>query len=465
MEKNRIEPNSKSINICRAGGLFFTAGRWCKTKFSYRPEKFPSRTPVYGRGLLKDQKRGLFFLILITIVFYSDYCAGFLIQHQDAAAAGMGNCFSAIANNSSAVFYNPAGINQLEGTQLRCGFHLFSPNTSFRGSESRKRTDMHDDISAISMGYFTHKVNDKVSIGGGIFSPFILFNEWPNQWEGKTVSTYSVLKTYCVNPVISIQIHPRLNLAVGVDYIYSDFKLRRIIGINQLLGLPLGIFPGKVTLEGFDDTWGYNLGLLFYFNDQWRLGVAYRSQLKLEFDGHAHFHFRPALGSFYPPTDISPRLELPSTISVNLSARMGKKWTFTMGIFWTDWSVFDELTPKFSNNLFIPSNMKSAPQDWRSTLDFHVGVQFQLNSTWALRGGYIFDQSPVPERTLGPLVPDSDGHRISLGIGCTHRNFVIDTACVISLLKDRHTRRNIDGLNGKYTSTGISLLVSSTYSF
>ena len=68
-------------------------------------------------------------IILFSTIFFvmhcaSVYSAGFQIYNQDAAAAGMGNSFTAVADNGSAVFYNPAGINQLEGTQLRSGFHL-----------------------------------------------------------------------------------------------------------------------------------------------------------------------------------------------------------------------------------------------------------------------------------------------------------------------------------------------------
>jgi len=92
----------------------------------------------------------VFFLIPIALICYPGSSAGFLNNNQDAAATAMGNCFAAVADNPSAVFYNPAGINQLEGTQLRAGGNLFLPNTSFRGSESGKRTDMDDDISAIS---------------------------------------------------------------------------------------------------------------------------------------------------------------------------------------------------------------------------------------------------------------------------------------------------------------------------
>ena len=133
-------------------------------------------------------KSVLFCVILITLFYSPGYPGGFQIYNQDAAAVAIGNCFTSIANNASAVFYNPAGINQLEGTQLRSGFNMIFSDTSYRGAESGERTDVETDFSAITTGYLTHKINDKVSIGGGIFSPYGLVTEWPSRWEGANIS-------------------------------------------------------------------------------------------------------------------------------------------------------------------------------------------------------------------------------------------------------------------------------------
>ena len=72
---------------------------------------------------------------------------------------------------------------------------------------------------------------------------------------------------------------------------------------------------------------------------------------------------------------------------------------------------------------------------------------------------------PVPERTLSPMLPDSDAHLLSLGLGYAKNHFSIDTSSMVVFFNDRHTRRNIDGLNGKYTSTTITFLVSFSYAF
>jgi thiamine monophosphate synthase len=47
------------------------------------------------------------------------------IQGQGAAASAMGNAFAAQADDPSALHYNPAGMTQLQGSQLMAGA-LFS---------------------------------------------------------------------------------------------------------------------------------------------------------------------------------------------------------------------------------------------------------------------------------------------------------------------------------------------------
>src|SRR5215475_13415471 len=46
---------------------------------------------------------------------------GSRIPNQDAEAIGRGNAFAATADNPSALYYNPAGITQLEGNNVQLG--------------------------------------------------------------------------------------------------------------------------------------------------------------------------------------------------------------------------------------------------------------------------------------------------------------------------------------------------------
>jgi len=98
-------------------------------------------------------------------------------------------------------------------------------------------------------------------------------------------------------------------------------------------------------------------------------------------------------------------------------------------------------------------------------LVYNACAQYQLNPTWVIRGGYVFDQSPVPESTLSPMIPSVDAHLLSFGIGYKKDALVIDVGCMGMIPAERHTRRNVDGLNGKYSISWVSFVTSVTYAF
>jgi long-chain fatty acid transport protein len=51
---------------------------------------------------------------------------GTRLASQDADAVARGEAFAATADNPSAVFYNPAGITQLDGVQVRMGTYAIA---------------------------------------------------------------------------------------------------------------------------------------------------------------------------------------------------------------------------------------------------------------------------------------------------------------------------------------------------
>ena len=53
------------------------------------------------------------------------------IQGQGTAASGMGNAFSAQADDPSALHYNPAGMTQLHGVEFMTGALLSGGTTTF----------------------------------------------------------------------------------------------------------------------------------------------------------------------------------------------------------------------------------------------------------------------------------------------------------------------------------------------
>ncbi|HQO16081.1 MAG TPA: outer membrane protein transport protein, partial [Methylotenera sp.] len=65
--------------------------------------------------------------------------AGFALIEQ--SASGMGNAYAgggAVAEDASTIFFNPAGMTYIEGTQIVGALHLINPNADFNRDAETK---------------------------------------------------------------------------------------------------------------------------------------------------------------------------------------------------------------------------------------------------------------------------------------------------------------------------------------
>ena len=198
---------------------------------------------------------------------------------------GQGNAFVAEASDASAVFYNPAGLNQLKRIQVYQGTFINYPDREFSGGGQDSQTN-HRFYRAMT-AYVAIPVHDRVALGFGFFSPFGMGTVWPPTWAGRYITTYSSMKTYCLNPVVSFKVLDNLSLAAGIDIMWSKVILKR----KTPVVIPGRQFPdGEIRLTGEGNGAGYNFGMLYEPLTGVKLGVAYRSQIKVNHDGGFYHH-------------------------------------------------------------------------------------------------------------------------------------------------------------------------------
>ena len=83
---------------------------------------------------------------------------------------------------------------------------------------------------------------------------------------------------------------------------------------------------------------------------------------------------------------------------------------------WTQWSSFDKLVINFGGSLNTSPSVTT--ENWRDTWRFSTGVTYNPTAQLAVRTGFAFDQTPVPDaehRT--PRIPDNDRYWVSVGAG------------------------------------------------
>jgi len=92
-------------------------------------------------------KRAMILIFGLVAIFLplAGYGAGFQVYvEQGAAALGMGAAFVAKADNPTAVFFNPAGITQLKGTQITLNYTAGLLDSKLKGARNPFATNPNE---------------------------------------------------------------------------------------------------------------------------------------------------------------------------------------------------------------------------------------------------------------------------------------------------------------------------------
>lgn len=385
------------------------------------------------------------------------FAAGFRLPDQDSAAMAMGGAFVGQADNPSAVWYNPAGITDLDGTRISAGVIAIYPVLSHENVNGT--TDVSDRSVFLPAQLFaTDKVNDRVSLGLGITSPFGLSTDWSDTSATSDVATLSRVKSININPDIAYKISDTLSVAFGLDYMIVQATLDKLL----FLGGP------NFRLDGNGEGLGANAGIKYKATDQLNLGLSYRSRIKVKVDGTAEVN---ALSNS-AQTDIT----LPDLMQVGVSYKASDNLTINTDLEYTWWSTYDRLVVQSDTlKTLIGTNVSTEEKNWKNTWTVRIGGQYRLSDQWKLRVGYVYDQSPVPSERFETRVSDSDRQGLTIGTGYTGGNITIDAAYMYLHFNNRTITNSIAGqpsgstpiasLNGTYKGTAHLLGVTVAYKF
>ena len=399
--------------------------------------------------------------------------AGFALIQQGTAAMAQGNAFVAEADDPSAIYYNPAGLNQIKRPEAYVATFLNFPDREYKGpggGDSETKPRMYH-TGAV---YLVYPVHDRVALGLGYFSPFGLGSDWPGDWAGRYITTFSQLKTYTLNPVISLKLTDNLSVAGGIDFLYSDVQLRRKIPI-----IPRPLLDGKSDLEGSGTGIGANFGVLYEPLEGLKFGLAYRSHIQVIHDGRLVLSFPSFLRGIQPRSvEGSAKLIFPPSITFGVSVNRFKPFTFNFDATWTGWSTYKSLDLKLDQYILVNGRFVDSiatEKNWRDAWALRFGIGYQLKENMKIRAGYTFDMTPVPASTLEPQVPDSNRHIFAVGSELKVWRLTLAFAYnfIMNEPRDKDNLFAINGLplaepaqvNGAYRSHTHSLGLSTTFHF
>ena len=317
-------------------------------------------------------------------------------------AIGMGGAFVGVADDTTAMFHNPAGITQLKHDHnIQIGADSLITNLNYTPPAGTTEKAQREFLPVPSFGYVNNQL-DTLSFGMGLFFPhgnggkFSTPSAVPsNPNEGRIYSMELV-------PTVAFKISPKISLGAGLRITRISTSLK-----GQLFPIP-GV--GVDNLKTLDVAgWGYGAtaGILLTPTDWLKIGANYRSNITKTLSGDGEF---AAAGPF----DATLRMALPTVITSGFSAQATKKLLLSFQhSFERNSEIKDfKLTSSLTGPAQIPLN-----QLWKNSQTFHFGAKFDVCKEASLIAGYArdFDKS-IPDAVMNRVTGDIDAHEASGGI-------------------------------------------------
>jgi long-chain fatty acid transport protein len=393
---------------------------------------------------------------------------------QGARATGMGLAFAGVADDPTAVFFNPAGmawqphfsasLNATFLTRTEGGVTGANPYPGDGVVET-----IQDQWFFIPTGYGIIPLTEELNVGIGAFAQYGLGLRWdnPETYSGRFISQNAVIKSTDLNLAFSYRLLPSLAIAAGADLRFSGVQLERNQGtINPFTGAFVDTAHVKLYSGLLSNTgWGWNAGLMFKPFDALSIGAAYRSGIKVDYEGDATFLQRftgnpvfDALvtASLPPAQTVTTSIDFPASINLGVGIKLPANLLLSLEADWTEWSSFQSLDINFPET---PSLDLSRPTLWSDSWAYRVGLEWKLGDSWALRAGYYYDNTPQPDFDVSPLLADNDRNVYSAGFGFGSERFGVDVGALLIKFKDRAILNPPVTSNyfGTYSETGLVL--------
>ncbi|SCM74328.1 outer membrane protein transport protein [Desulfovibrio sp. 86] len=189
-------------------------------------------------------------------------------------------------------------------------------------------------------------------------------------------------------------------------------------------------FDNDLQLEGSGWGVGAHLGMHMRFNDQWSMGLSYKSQVTLNLYGDVDFSYEgdsllTRAGTLPVARDRSANatLQLPDSIAWGLSYKPLENLSFEVGTVFTRWSTYNALNINMGNDYSSVNN-----KEWRDGWNFNGSVEYKPLDWWSLRAGVAYETPVVNENYSDYMMPTNGRTVMSLGTGVTWNNWTVDLA-------------------------------------
>jgi long-chain fatty acid transport protein len=366
---------------------------------------------------------------------------GFMIPHQTARGLALSGAATAGVKDASAIYHNPAALSEVDGNSILASGSYVGLFNNVENS-GRKSVNKHDDNLLASLFVNYHIPDSDLTLGIGTYAPFGLGTTYDRDFT-RFAAQRTELKTLFVTPAISWRPLRYFSLGGGVSFVHASAIFSRSLCFNSLACTSLpGVAEATMRLTDTANTYAYNVGAMIKPLENWKFGFSYRGRADLHFDS-ADVKFGGILAGTPKVKGKVQALPLPAVINAGVSWQITDAWGAEFVYEYTRWSAFKDLKATFLSGPLPGFNL---PQRWKNTSALRFGTHYALNKNLELRGGIAVEETPIPNRTQNPAIPDADKLALNAGFGYKWEQFSVELGYQALFYKTRHvTNSELEG--------------------
>jgi len=374
---------------------------------------------------------------------------------NEIGSCSLGRGFANTASpcrDASTIYWNPAAATRLTGWNAVAGVTAIAVNGSFKQDTSRKVFDADIPTEYVPHAFVNyHAANSKLAYGLGVYVPYGLTSQWPDNFPGRFSAKRASLATIYVQPNIAYQINSKWSVGGGPIWGHSDVELVQAVDLSEQAAGPgltfagLGIARGtefaRARLKGSATAWGAQIGVVGQPTPQWSVGIHFLTPLEFKYDDADAVFTQVNTnlvigGSLAPPILVgalvdtlsalkaqftsgalvpqkaSTRITHPAQIQGGVAYTGLKNWLFEGDLAWVGWKRFNELPVNFS---VAPDRVLF--EDYNNTLSVRLGAEYTIPTDgWKIRAGFAGASSAAPDVTVTPLLPEQDRWYSTFGV-------------------------------------------------
>jgi len=394
-------------------------------------------------------------LLLVSVVAATSLMAsGYKIPEQSLNSTALAGAYVSNTSAADAAYYNPANMAFMgEDKYLELNLmyaHLNPIKFSGQVATPAGLTPPHTAESA-SEDFFIPQIyivgatigeDEDIRFGISLNSPAGLSKRWPEGVQSVYAEEFT-LKTVEINPSFSYRIMENLAVAAGVRFVYSKGVIKN----------------AYFDLEGNNWDAGYNLALSYKPFEEWGMALTYRSNVDLRVEGGQAVTDPAyvAMGVTSTPASVTVPLPAVATFATDVDVTESTNIEFTYER--TFWSKYEDLNIQIP--AFGPLPGMPAAKDWKDTNTFRLGLTQGFGESFKLMLGVAYDETPVPDETLGFELPDSDAVIGSIGVRwAVNDELDLGAAFLYDQKDDRFVsiQDNDNGIDGTFSGMSAALL-------